>query len=416
VQKNLLLSKNKSFENLYNKEFYNFLEKYYSLGVEFYSFKFIFAELEDSPKKNEILEIRKDQISRYIVDFSSEWVSKIPFVIFSYGVFQVHDEKALNKGFPYFEGILGVNSIIPNNGYNVYLNIKETLRGTWNMDTEVDLTVDYLSTRKDILLNLNGFTRNLDLNKHFFFIFMNKDSFNLLGRPLLDFFYFLKSHQIEIEGFWDEYFNTNTLSQYKFNKLIVLPKDDFLLFNKFIKSRVSSEIIFINFLNIFLQLEGYFFFNNFFYKKMGNTFFTYEKVYSLEYLLNNFEIILERLLREPSLKFHLEYTDINFLSIKYLSLGINILKNYPKFYIYNILVNIDILCFEYVNGLYFEKFECFLLFSNLFHKQVIDNLENKNKIYSFNFENKNYTDYDEKYNEVSIKKLVEFYSLFSLLK
>lgn len=367
--------KNNAFEKLYRQELYNTLEKLYNLGLEFYSFTFMFNNFfENNPNIEIIKKLRWEQTYEYVEQFAGYWINKIPFVVFSYIAIETHEGVGPSKGFPHFHGIFAINPIIPNNGYKSFLNIKTTLTNIWNTDNNVDLKINYLNTWKDVYQSMNYVIKFMDLNKHFLYFYKNELTISKLSLPLTNFLHFLEAHQIEIQGM-DDTFNTNKINQYKFNKLKFIENEKSLFFNHFINTRILDDKVILRILHIFMQLENLFIFNNNFYKKIPNSKAGYKFFKSLDDLLNNFDIITIRLLKEPDIQFHLEYTDFLGIIITYIeSMKDKIIKN-PKLSLPSITLYHNI-C-EFKDGFYFMQFDYFLYFKFPKHKAIINMLHSK---------------------------------------
>lgn len=379
IQENNMLNKNNIiFQKLYKQEMYNTFEKLYNSGLEFYSFTYMtttFIGLKDHPNREKIKTICWNRIYKDVEDFATVWISKIPFVVFCYIAIETHEGDGEANGFPHFHGIFAINPIIPNNGYKSYLNIKSELRNTFNSDTDTDIKVNYLTMWKDVYQSMNYVIKFMDLSKHFLYFYKNEITISKVAKPLSDFLYFLKYQQINIEGFLDPFFNTTTIDKHKLNKIEFVENSNKLFFNHFINTRTLDDKVVLRILHIFMQLENLFIFNNNFYKKINNSTAGYKFFKSLDNLLNNFDIVTTRLLKEPAIQFHLEYTDFLGILLTYIeSMKDKIIKN-PKLSLPSITIYHNI-C-EFKDGFYFMQFDYFLYFKFPKHKEIIDNLYSK---------------------------------------
>lgn len=374
-EKNLEI-KNKTFEKVYRQELYNTFERLYNYGLEFYSFTFMFNNFTVHEESRErIKKLRWEMIYEKIPTYATNWIGNIPFVVFCYIAIETHEGEGESKGFPHFHGIFAINPIIPNNGYKSYLNIKKQLRHIYNESTDTDIRINYLNTWKDVYQSMNYVIKFLDLNKHYLYFYKNETTIAKIAKPLADFIFFLNLQYLDIEGAFDNFNGISTVHKFKFNKIEFIENENKLFFEHFINTRTLDDKVVLRILHIFMQLENLFIFNNNFYKKIPNTTAGYKFYKSLDYLLNNFDIVTTRLLKEPAIHFHLEYTDFIGILLTYIeSMKDKIIKN-PKLSLPSINIYHNI-C-EFKDGFYFMQFDYFLYFKFPKHKSIINDLNSK---------------------------------------
>jgi len=387
-EKNLEI-KNKTFEKIYRQELYNTFERLYNSGLEFYSFTFMFNNfIVHEESRERIKELRWKMVYEKVHNYSTVWISNIPFVVFSYIAIETHEGEGESHGFPHFHGIFAINPIIPNNGYKSYLNIKKELRTIFNESTDTDIKINYLNTWKDVYQSMNYVIKFLDLNKHFLYFYKNQALINKFAKPLADFILFLKLQHLDIEGSFDNFNGIPTVHKFKFNKMEFVENNNKLFFEHFINTRILDDKVVLRILHIFMQLENLFIFNNNFYKKIPNSYAGYKFFKSLDYLLNNFDIITNRLLKEKDIYFHLEYTDFIGILLTYIeSMKDKIIKN-PKLSLPSINLFHNI-C-EFKDGFYFMQFDYFLYFKFPKHKEIINKLYSKQLLYTSKYYNKTF--------------------------
>lgn len=367
------------FEKLYRKEIYNLFEKLYNQGLEFYSVTFMFNDFfEGHPNLEKLKSIRWEQIYEYVDKFSTSWLTRIPFIVFNYISIETHTGEGPSKGFPHFHCIFAINPIIPDNGYKSYININKNLREVWNENTNIDIKINYLKSWKDVYKSMNYVIKILDLQKHSLFFYTKQANILNLAKPFSDFLYFVNTHEQNIQADFDEYKNLDVSKNFKFRKVEYIDLNLDLNFNNFINTRILDETVIIKILHIYMQLENLYLYNNNFYQKIKQSKSSFKFFKSLSSLLDNFNLIGNRILQEPYIRFHLEYSNFLGIVIKYIETAKDkILKN-PELILPSINLSTNV-C-EFKDGFYLMEFNYFLRFSRENHKEIINSLILNNKL------------------------------------
>jgi hypothetical protein len=126
---------------------------------------------------------------------------------------------------------------------------------------------------------------------------------------------------MEMKIFWDENSDTNLFKKYNFYTLTFVENDTSFFFNYFNNTRNLDEKVIFRLLYIFMQLENIYIHKTYCYKKILNSRASYSFLYSINFLLNNFKIVVSRLLQEKNFQFHFEYTDFVCILINFIFLA-----------------------------------------------------------------------------------------------
>jgi hypothetical protein len=418
IEKNNLV-----FEKNYGEDLSLVFEKMYISGLEFYSFTFkpTFLLIEKNNKEKnyeELKNISQRWVEKTLDGYARFWLIKIPFIVFSYIII----EKDYSSELIFFRGIFAINPVVPQSGYISLLNIKKELKKIWKEDTdnEVSIDVKYLKNIDNVLFFIKGIIKNLNLSKHFLYFYKDQAYVFSFFKNIPDFLHFVNLNRMLVEEQLKEYFGElekeykdKILSLYTYNKIEFINKEEsFFLYN--FTTRLLNEAVIVRFLNIYMELEDLFFYSDYFYSNNLKNFVSYNKLFSLDYLKSNFQLVLQKLLKNPSIYFHLEYVDLAYILIKYLDQGLIFFGNNIRICIPTRVIDINDKVVEYKNGIFFIDFNCFLDFSKKDHEKILLDLKNQKKIFTSFFKDFDYKILDENLNQFNIDKMIKHYCVHTL--
>lgn len=387
------------------------VEETYNQGLEFYSFEirekadFLIDFIEEQ-KTSLIKNKSKNKLNiltRLLKEYSTSLgFEKIPYNEFSYFVIDDSESSISVKG------IVAIRPVISGIGEEILMGLKNISFTHYDSDElgceRLNLTVGfkYIKELENVKKELNSIFDNYkDFKYHYLNIFEPKKGVSYMSRSVLNelvTFLYRKNNDdinncdeahipVNIQFFEATYlFSLNNDEQkpkYYFYKIYENEIEAQLnfLYEKLkifplvlsFRQRVKGTYNIIEIFQIFLLME------NLKYKTEDRSFYRKdEKIYTLEYLINNFSIVYERLLNEAGIYFQLEHCNVENLLYNYWVEGKKLLLENPE------------ICFleskqrfsnmQYVtmyNGNIYKKF----LYKDLYAgRESVENFENLSEV------------------------------------